>query len=48
MSKRGLSFDEKKQRTLFYLHEGLESRVSRAKGIGQSTSAMRPISQSVQ
>ena len=47
MSKRGLSFDEKKQRTLAYMHERrevftlkeLETGVSKAKGVGQSTSA---------
>jgi len=47
MSKRGLSFDEKKQRTLAYMHERrevftlkeLETGVSKAKGVGQSSSA---------
>jgi hypothetical protein len=46
MSKRGLSFDEKKQRTLAYMHERrevftlkeLETGVSKAKGVGQSSS----------
>jgi len=44
MSKRGLSMDEKKKRTLEYMHERrevftlkeLESGVPKAKGVGQS------------
>lgn len=54
MSKRGLSFDEKKQRTLAYMHERrevftlkeLETGVSKAKGVGESISALTAALQS--
>ena len=39
MSKRGLSFDKKMQRTLTCTHEWREAGIGRAKGVGESISA---------